>query len=809
MLRNYIVTAIRNLKRNKSFVLINILGLILGISSTIIIYRIVSYEKSFDTYHPNAESMYRVNILYENNGEEARSISVMHPLRKALKNDFPDWKVAGVHWWGVGVVATENDQGVEVKIRENNPIAFVGPDFLEMFDYNIIAGKTSGLLVNPNTVAISVTSAEKLFDLDGNGYQSVIGKTIKFENQLTLQIEAVYQDPPKNTDFGMDYMMFYEGAKIYPYANNLTSWQTINGDARLWVELPKGHDIEAANAQLEQASQKYLEELQSFAVNGYMELQPLVGMHLSGDYGSGGVIDESIIASLQILGLILIITAAINFVNLATAQSVKRAKEIGIRKVLGSKKSYLIFQFLSEVFVITIIALVISLGISEAVLMKLDPILGYNLGLNLFSEPKIFLFLFLLTITVTLLSGFYPSIVLSNYNPLVTIKSNNSSLNSRGTAMSLRRVLVVIQFLISQTLVIATLVLVYQMNYMIKQPLGYDTESIVTFSIPERSEEKLNLLRGRIQEIAGVGEVSFYVGSPGVARINNIDQIKNPNGNGTETVRANRKNTDEHYGELFGLELLAGVFFTETSPAESSVINRKLAESLGFDSPSTAIGQRYETAYNESFIITGVVEDFHNNSFRGTIDPVFMMKGMSQYFEGGVKLNLDQGFDNALSKIEAVWADIFTEDVFTYSFVDERIVSQYAGEERFNTLLKIFAGIAVFIGCLGLYGLVSFMANQKTKEIGIRKVLGASIFKILSMFSREVILLVLVAFVLAVPIGYYVMDGWLNGYEYRIDFGPKIFLIAISSTLIIAALTVGFRALKTAQANPINSLRDE
>jgi len=540
-----------------------------------------------------------------------------------------------------------------------------------------------------------------------------------------------------------------------------------------------------------------------------MALEPLEDIHLDESYGSGGVIDRSVISSLTVLGLILIMTAAINFVNLATAQSVKRAKEIGIRKVLGSKKSHLMIQFLSEVFLITFIALIVSLAVSEGALMKLEPILGYSLGLNLFSQPDILFFLVLLVLVVTLLSGFYPAIILANYNPLVAIKSSNGAVKSRAASMSLRRVLVVVQFLISQTLIIGTLVIVYQMSFMINKPLGFDTDAIVTFSIPERTEEKMELLKTRLQGVAGIGDISFYVASPGVARTNNMDQIINPMGAGSELIRANRKNVDDQYAQLFDLKLLAGDFLRTSSPSGSSVINKKLSESLGFDSPETAIGKRYVTSYDEAYIISGVVDDFHNNSLRGNIDPVFMINGPSQYFEGGVKLNLNDDFNDALGEIEKIWSEVFTADVFSYRFIDEKVVQQYGSEARVAQLLQIFAMIAIFIGGLGLYGLVSFMANQKTKEIGIRKVLGASVTSILTIFSKEVLVLVAIAFIIAAPVGYYLMDQWLGNYVYQIDIGSGIFATSIGATILIAATTVGFKAIKTATANPIKSLRDE
>lgn len=808
MLKNYFKTAIRNLRRNRAFALINILGLVLGISGTIVIYRIVTFEKSFDTYHSDAESVYRINLVQNADGDMQRAVSVMHPLREAVRLDFPDWTIAGIHWYGPGIFIVENDQGVRQKFREEAGMAFVEPGFFEMFDYDIIAGNGDGLLGEPNTMAISASAADKLFGLNGSGYQSIIGRTVAFENKLNMKIEVVYSDPPKNTDFGLDYAMFYEGARIYPYAAELKAWRTRNGDTRLWVKLPAGQTEEQAEVVLRQASKNYLANIGVQDDNVYLALEPLTDIHLDEETGPGGLISESNLNGLQVIALILILTAAINFVNLATAQSVKRAKEIGIRKVLGSNKSHLVIQFLGEVFLITTASVILSLALSEGALIKLEPILGYGLGLNLLAEPGIILFLIGLIAIVTLLAGFYPAMVLANYNPVDAIKNSSMNRNS-GKGLSVRRFLVIAQFFISQVLIIGTLVIIFQMNFIQNKELGFETEAILTFSIPERTPEKMDLLKTRIAGVSGVGEISFYLASPGGARTNNIDDIKDPN-NGEESFNANRKNVDHNYANLFDLELIAGEFYREEAPDDRAVLNRKFAEQLGYTDAETAVGQRFETKWGRTYIINGVVEDFHNNALWSGMEPVYMMSGSSQYFEGGIKLKIDDGYKQTISQIEKIWGEVFTEDVFTYQFLDERIAAQYESEKQISSLLQVFAGLAIFIGCLGLYGLVSFMANQKIKEIGIRKVLGASVGGIINIFSREVLVLLGIAFLLAGPLGYYAMKVfYLDDYVYSISIGLPVFAVAIIATVLIAAGTVGFRAFKAATANPIQSLRDD
>lgn len=811
MFRNYFKTAIRNLVRNRVFTIINVLGLVLGITGAVVIYKIVSFEHSFENYHSDADRVYRINLVQANDGDEQRSISVMHPLGPALAMDYPDWTTSRIHWYYNGVFIYENEQGAQKKIKQENSMAFVEAGFFDLFNYTILAGNADNILNNPNSIAMSVTGAEKLFGLNGSNYQSIIGKTLKFEGQLSLTITAVYEDAPKNTDYGLDFLMSYEGAKIYPYANNLTAWGTINGSTRMLVKVGEGETQAYAEANLKTSSSKYLENM---GVNAeeegvYFALQPLTTIHLDPELGAGGYVDQSTLDGMQIIALILILTAAVNFINLATAQSVKRAKEVGIRKVLGGRKDQVATQFLGEVAIITMISILFSLALSEGVLIRLESLLGYSLSLNLFSEPNTILFLAGLFLTVTLLSGVYPSLIVANYNPVHAIKSSSLTSKRNKTGISLRRSLVVFQFLISQMLIIGTLVVLFQMDFIKSQPLGFKSEGVLTFPIPDRSEENFDLLTSRISSIAGVNNIGFFIATPGASHTNNIDRIKDPKGGEGDDIRANRKNVGPGYGKLFDLELISGAFYKQDSPGDYSVINRKLAESLGYINPEQAIGQRFETTYGSSFYIAGVVEDFFNNSFHNSLDPVFMMKGASQYFEGGVSLTGAGNYQEVVDQVGAIWNDVFTADVFTYDFIEDSVTGQYEAEHKISGLFQVFAGVAIFIGCLGLYGLVSFMANQKVKEIGIRKVLGASMKNILKIFSKEVVILVGIAFALACPLAYFLMNGWLDGYVYHIKLGAGVFILGVISTVVIASATVGLKVVKSATANPINSLRDQ
>jgi len=810
MLKNYFKTAFRNLIRTRVFAIINILGLVLGITGAIVIYKVVDFEKSFDQYHTNAEDVYRLFIHYSDGQIISNNPSIMHPLGPDLQLKQPDWDVSRIHWYYNALFKITNPQVEEKLLRVENGMAFVEQPFFNMFDFDFVAGDEKHLVDEPNTVAMSVSAADKLFGTNGSGYQDLIGRTFQFENQLTIKITGIYNDPPKNTDYGLDYLFFYEGAKLYPYSGGLTSWGTRNGSTRTLIKLPKGVTYETGNQQMLSYSDEYMKRAGYRLPEGaeaYISIQPLSDIHLNEDNGFGRI-ESSALDTMIIIAVILILIASINFINLATAQSVKRAKEIGIRKVLGGGKKQLVLQFLGEVFLITVLAVVLSLGLSEALLMKLEPFLGYSLGLNLLSNPNTIIFLFLLVITVTLLSGLYPSMVLSAYKPSEAIKSKALSSKKSKSSFSLRRGLVVFQFFFSQLLIIGTVVVMSQMDFMANKDVGFNTEGIVTFSIPDRDEEKLNLFKSRIQNIAGVEEVSYFIATPGAAGTNNTDAIKDPRNAENDKIVANRKNVDPYYGELWGLELLAGEFYKNETPDDQTVINRELAEQLGFENPQDALGQKYVTSWGSTFTIKGVVENFHNRSMHSGIEPLYMLKGQSQYFRAGVQINAT---DNQIvvDEVGEIWEEVFTDDVFEYSFMTEAIAQQYDTEYRVSELFQTFAFVAIFICCLGLYGLISFMANQKVKEIGIRKVLGASVQSIMLIFTKEVLVLITIAFILAAPLAYLGMTEWLSSFTYRVDLGVKIFVIGAISTLGIAAVTVLSRAMKAAVANPINSLRDE
>lgn len=810
MLKNYFKTAFRNLIRNRSFAIINILGLVLGVTGAIVIYKVVAFEKSFDTYHTNAADVYRIYLHYNDGNSNSDHPAVMHPLGPALQVKQPDWEISRIHWYYNGLFKITNPQGEVKLLKEERGMAFVEQPFFNMFDFDLVAGDGEHLVDEPNTVAMSVSSADKLFGTNGSGYQDLIGRTFEFENQLTVKITGIYNDPPKNTDYGLDYLFFYEGAKIYPYANGLTSWGTRNGSTRTLVKVPAGVTFETAYQQMNGHSDEFIKQSGyqlPDEVEVYFGLQPLSDIHLNPDNGYGRL-DASVLDTLVIIAIILIVIASINFINLATAQSVKRAKEIGIRKVLGGSKAQLVFQFLGEVFLITLLAVLLSLGLSEALLMKLEPFLGYSLGLNLLESPQTILFLIGIIIAVTLLSGLYPSMVLSAYKPSDAIKSSSLTSKSSRSGFSLRRGLVVFQFFVSQVLIIGTVVVMSQMNFMASKEVGFKTDGVVTFSVPDQNEEKTALLKSRMQGIAGVKDISFFIASPGAASTNNTDAIIDPKNAENDKIVANRKNVDPSYAELWDLELLAGEFYKKETPQAQVVINRAFSDLLGFEEPQNALGQRFETNWGRSFMIKGVVENFHNRSLHNEIEPLYMLKGANQYFEAGVSINATD-VQIVVDEIEEVWSEVFADDVFEYSFISEAIAQQYDTELRVSELLQAFAFVAIFICCLGLYGLISFMANQKVKEIGIRKVLGASVNSILQIFSKEVFALITIAFLIAAPLSFYGMDMWLNAYTFRIDLGAKIFIIGALATLGIAGVTVTARAMKAAMANPINSLRDE
>lgn len=809
MLKNYIITALRNLRRNRSFTVINIFGLALGISAALVLFKIVLFEKSFDKGFSNYERIYRVTKRVQSASGEELEAGVQNPFAKAFETDYPDFAtVVRAFYSGDGQVSTPDVSGGWQHFEESDGIAFVDHDFLQVFDFEWIVGNPETALKEPKMVVLTESHAKKYFGINDSGYDRVLGKNIKIDNELLLTVSGVVEDLPENTSFPFNMMIEYEALDGFWDFFQKDSWGSTSSNAHVFMLLNEGITPEQIEQVFPAFSEKYLVEETGTTE---FQLQPLSRVHFEPDYstfGSGAIDTQKRILAPTIIAVFLILTACINFVNLSTALAIKRSKEVGVRKVLGGQRGQLVFQFLSETFLITLFAVLISMGLAELILTNLTDLVGYTLSLNILEDPQLIVIVLSVVIGVTFMAGLYPSLILARLN-LVSVLRSKGQVAMSGN-LNTRRGLVIFQFLISQILVICTLVVIDQMNYFENKDLGFRKSSIVTFPLPSREVEKLQLMRNQLMEFAGVNKVSYGFGSP--LSQSNIGSTFNYAPLESEVdFDAAFKVIDEHYLDLYDIRLLAGrdISVNDTSMSEA-IISEQVLKTMGLENPEDAVGQKISTGFNGEKLVVGVIKDFHNRNLKNQMQPIIMIRFPGYFYQGAIQYEgSEKQFSAMLEKLQSTWTAQFPDVIFDYNIFSDQIMENYEDEANMLTLFQAFSGIAILIGCLGLYGLVSFMANQKTKEIGIRKVLGASITQILRIFTRELMLLISVAFVLAIPIGYYFMDSWLSDFEYRIDLSVWVFVIAVGFTFAIAAITTGIRSLRAANANPVDSLRSE
>ncbi len=809
MLRNYIITALRNLKRNKVYTSLNVIGLALGIGCAVVIFKVIRYEMSFDKHQSNYEKIYRVvnENIYPDRTEKGQGVP--HPMGRALINDYPELEVVTqVHYDYGTQINVRNEDGSIDKFIFDEGIAHIDSNYFEVFDVNWIAGDEEGALKDPGTVVITRSVARKLFALPEGEESKAMGKTIDYNRLVDHIVVGVIEDPVETTNFPFTMLFSYSGLeKTDPYYNGGKNWHSTSSSTNAYF-VPSSDNFDPIGF-----DQKLLDLVEKYRGEGESEethylTQPLSNIHFNEDFDNyTGSTSIKFLYALGVIGLFLVLTACINFVNLATAQAANRSKEIGIRKAIGSLSSQLVVQFLSEIAIITLIALLLSLAISEILFISLEDLMGYRLTLNLLDDYSVPGFLSILFVVVTLLSGFYPSVLLSRMNTVMALKSKITSKNHSG-GLSLRKGLVIIQFTITQFLIIGTLVITAQMKYFGAKDLGFETEAILTTYLPQRDDETKNeRFRQLMLNSSAISEVTFSISQP-TGNSNSSSNFNYAPLESENSYHGNFKPVDEFYMDLFGIELLAGRKIRKGDTSRV-VINRKIADLMGFEGRyEDAINEELETGWGDKKIV-GVMENFHVWSLRHKMDFALLLYEPRVFYSVSFKTSSEHGIEAAIDHYEKVWEQVFPEYVSDYEFYDEQIAERYEYEQNVSGLMRIFSIISILIGCLGLYGLISFIALNKTKEIGVRKVLGASITNILGMFSKEIILLMSIAFLVATPLAWYLMINWLEQYAFRIEIGPWFFVIAFIITLTIAFITISHRTITSAMINPAKTLKDE
>ncbi|MFB0495862.1 putative ABC transport system permease protein [Mucilaginibacter sp. OAE612] len=809
MFKNYFKIAWRNLMRNKSYATINVTGLAIGIAACLLIFLVVQYQTGFDNYHTNKDRIYRIlNVSSGPDGVHAGSGTPL-PMVEGLKLDFPQIKQAanimkndGSHY----TIGDVHNTGTFKKFKEDLAY-YADPEFFRIFDFKWLAGDKNTALAEPKTVILSREEANKFF----GDWHNAMGKTIRYENRRDLKVTAIIEDTPVNTDFPMKLAISWitlieKGGDLN---GNVQDWVSTFGDRNSFIILPSDISKKQFNTQLAAFAKKHIPP--PYNKNQSYQLQALKDMHFNTEVGvySGHPFSKQLISVISLIGLFLLIIACVNFINLATAQAVNRSKEVGIRKVLGSNRYQLVLQFISETLIITLFAVVLAAVIAWITLPMLNRLLEIQLSGGFLANGIVILFLVGMVIGVTLLAGFYPALVLSGYKPIEALRNKINA--GRASGISLRRILVVAQFCIAQFLVIGTLVLIYQMNYFRNKELGFNKDAVITVPFPgdSISKSRVGALKDELLGQPGIKDVSLSLYGPS-DNSGWFSDFKFNNAAKQVDFAACLKWADADYFRLYDIRFVAGGPYKKTDTIAGYVVNETLIHKLGITDPKQAIG-KFIMLWNDKKLnarITGVVKDYNTGSLRSAIPPVLMGAWKSQYGKLNIKIQ-SQNVKQTLAGIDNLWNKTFPEGVYEYQFLDKTIENFYRNEDELSTLYKLFAGIAIFISCLGLYGMVSFMALQRTKEVGIRKTLGASVGNIVYLFSREFTVLIVIAFAISAPVGYYFMHKWLQDYTYRITIGADIFILAILTSVAIAWISVGYKAIVAALANPVKSLRSE
>lgn len=819
MLRNYFKIAFRSLIKQKVYTAINVIGLAVSIAACLLIVLYVKNELSYDKFFPNANRIYKM-VLERKYPNHTTFYSVIpHSFAKACQTDFPEVERA-MHLFG-----PNRNSVITYKVKEGDIKSFEEDDFLqadssffEFFDVELLKGDKKTALRSPNQVIISEKTAEKYF-----GKEDAVGKILGGDFQ-ELKVTAIFKNLPDNSHLKFDFVASVGGPQFEQFINreNYTGFDSHTylklkpgtNAAALEAKFPKMVDTYAA-ARIEHDLGKSWEDYKK-AGNGYRYfLQPLPSIHLDPTNleftltPSGNL---KYVYILSFIALLIVVIACINFMNLATARSAERAREVGVRKVMGSFRSQLVFQFLTEAILMSIVSTLIALALVFFLLPYFNNLVEKQL--QFVFTPDVISGLVGFALIVGILAGLYPAFVLSGFNPVIVMKGNFSS-SRKGSWM--RNGLVVFQFVISIVLIVGTVVIGRQMRYMQNKDLGFDKEQVLmikrAFALDQKTETFIEELK-RMSEVKAAAATSSIVGN----RFDFFGQFFQPEG-ATEILTVKSMIGDDEFADMIGFHLKEGRMFSkETSDSLHILVNETCVKTMGLSNP---IGAKISQVINNNdgsttmrpFTILGIVKDFNFQSLRDEITPLvifnreaFGARARSQYVAARLKPN---EFNTAIQKIEKKWKEFNPEQPFKYEFLDDNLNQGYADEQRSGKMFAVFSGLAIIIACVGLFGLSAYMASLRTKEIGIRKVLGSSVREVVILLSKDFTKLVVIAFALAVPLSWWMMDSWLNGFAYRVNVGFASFAIAGILAFSIALLTVSYQSIKAAMLNPAKSLKQE
>ncbi|MEM8556387.1 MAG: FtsX-like permease family protein [Bacteroidota bacterium] len=800
MLSHYLKTSLRAFRRTKTHTLVNLLGLTLGLLCATLIFQKLRYEASFDQHHPNAERTFRIvhqNIEFGNTSHQR---GIAYPFAEAFREEIPeaDLVVLIDRNFGRPVIAVEQEDGEVARFREQGTMAVVQPGFFDLFAYDWLAGDRTTALDGPYTIVLSETLVAKYFGDDAVP-ADVLGRLVTFDNAFDLRVTGVVTDPIETSSLPMEGLISANLGEEHTRIND--NWGSVSSAVQTYVRLPEGVDPETVNAKLVDFVERHFEPEEDAELTYF--LQPLTAMHFDDRFGSeyGGIITPGEMYTLGLIGLLLLLTACINFVNLNTTLVFRRAKEVGVRKALGGTPREIRGYFMTETAFLTTIALVLALLLANPVRLLIRDFFGESVVVNPFTDPVLLAFVLGAGALLTLASGLYPAWLMSRLRASEVVKGQ---VNAPGGFLSVRRGLVVVQFAISQILIIGTLAAVYQTQYLRSAPLGYDTSAVIEFEVPDNTVD-LATLATRLEAHSAIEQVTFSNSgaTSGSTWAGNFHYEKD-----TTRIENNAqiKLVEEDYLKTYRMPLVAGRDFVR-GDSSSIIINEALAELMGYENPAEALDTPLDM-WNWEGVVTGVVRDFNTNSLHQEISPTVIAVAPDYAYVGAARIQMNQRVE-ALEVLEAAWGDTFPAFVYSYEFLDDTIAEFYEGEEAFQRIINAFALVAILIGCIGLFGLVSYTTARRAKEVGVRKVLGASTGHIVARFTREFVVLVLLGFAVASPLAFLMLRAWLADFAYRIDLGPGLFALGLGASLALALATVGVRTYRAASADPARVLRAE
>jgi putative ABC transport system permease protein len=805
MIKNHIKIAFRSLFRNKTFSLINMAGLAIGIATCLLILLFVQNELSYDRFNEKAGRIVRVVFRGSIQGEKMKEGNVMPPVAQTLQKDYPEvqaatrLRLAGFPRISIGE-----------KTFKDNAFAYVDSNFFQVFTLPFIKGDPKNALLDPNSIVISETVAKKYF-----GSEDPVGRTLHFKDiNADLKIAGVMRDIPANSHFHFD--IFGSMGRL-PESRN-PSWMT--SEYYTYLVLPEGYDYKKLQAKMVGIMEKYAgSEVEKAFGMPYAQflkkgnelglfLQPLTDIHLHSDFNmeiEGGS-DIRYVYIFSAVAIFMLFIACINFMNLSTAGASKRAREVGIRKVMGSLRIQLVKQFLLESLLITTAGLLIAIALVYWVLPFFNHLAGKNLSLNLLGNSWLVPALLIFGLITGFLAGCYPAFYLSSFNPVTVLKGKFSS---NRKSIRLRSGLVVFQFLISIVLIVATTVVYKQLAFIQNEKLGYDKNQVLIVEESYWLGNNQDAYKQKLLADPRVISVSSSGYLPAGYSYNNNFMVY-PENKTDQLVKTLRYDVDYTYIPTLGMEMAAGRNFSKDFGTDSlgMIINEEAAKAFGWG--ANALGHRVTRPDNDglktTFHVIGIVRDFHFKSMHETISPLIMVLGRD--YENIIVKTKTRDISGLLATMKNQWGAL-ADMPFTYSFLDERFASTYNAEQKLGSILGIFAGLTIFVACLGLFGLATFTAEQRIKEIGIRKVLGATVSGIVVLLSKDFLKLVLIAFLIATPLAWYLMNLWLQDFAYKMNISAWIFVMAALLAVAITLLTVSFRAIRAAVANPVDSLRNE